>query len=410
MPLLEPHCLRLDRGVLGRHRGRRAEPGRPGRGLRSSRSRLRVIRRVRGTAGLFLRASGFPRRAPGLGELSLRRVVAPALLHKRRGDRLELGYRLLPRRLRLARGGHEPRHLRLGRVGVRAVQRGGRRRHLGGGLRRRLGARRGERHLRLRQRRPRVHQLPLQAARDGIGVLPGRVRRGDARVRAPDVRVPRLERRAPRLLGVALGALFGTRQVQLEPPPHHLDLLLRFRARIRGILPRARHRLVRTARRRVFGAVRALASLLDEDPRARVAVAHGALRRGAALCHLAVAAVAHQTQLVFHPPALRRRGLRAASVRVSLGARALDVRAHLREHARVFLPARRLCRHQLVHFLLERPRGDALARGELLPHRRLPGDGHLFVRRGLVRRGRRGVEPAPQALDLLLRGLSRRDG
>ena len=138
----------------------------------------------------------------------------------------------------------------------------------------------------------------------------------------------------------------------------------------------------------MFGAVRALASLLDEAARAR-GVAHGALRRGAALCHLAVAAVAHQTQLVFHPPALRRRGLRAASVRVSLGARALDVRAHLREHARVFLPARRLA---AITFTAPRaPRGDRRARREASRTAASEATASHFVRRGLVRRGRRGA-------------------
>ena len=340
----------------------------------------------RGTAGSSF-ASGFPRRAPGLGELSLRRVVAPALLHKRRGDRLELGYRLLPRRLRLARGGHEPRHLRLGRVCVRAVQRGGRRRHLGGGLRRRLGARR-------------AGAISASASADRASTSPFRLRATesafsrDASAAATRASARRCARPAPR----TPRALLGARSARCLAPPGPartaaapLDLLLRFRARIRGILPRARHRLVRTARRRVFGACARSRASSMRSARAR-AVAHGALRRGAALRHLAVAAVAHQTQLVCHPPALRRRGLRAASVRVSLGARALDVRAHLREHARVFLPARRSAAISSFTFSSSDPRGALAAAAPPAPPppwRRPP-----LVRRGLVRRGRRGVEPA----------------
>ena len=67
VPLLEPIAFVLTEAFSGATAGEGPSLGALAVDSRSSRSRLRVIRRVRRTAGLFLRASGFPRRAPGLG-------------------------------------------------------------------------------------------------------------------------------------------------------------------------------------------------------------------------------------------------------------------------------------------------------------------------------------------------------
>ena len=276
--------------------------------------------------------------------------------------------------------------------------------------RRRNRARRGERHLGLRQRRPSVRQFRLETRGDGHGGLARGVRRPHPLLRVFRGGGALLKDGPPRLLRVRLRALSRRGEVEVEPTLHQRHLLLRLGASLRPVAPRALHRLVRARERRGLRAVRALARLLHEDPSARVGLVHRALGGGARLRALALEPVLHQLELAGGVAAPGLGGVRAAALRVRLLSRALDVRARLGHRPRVLLPPRRLRLRELVHLPLERPRREALPRPQLLSHRSLASGRHLAIRGGDVRGLQRRVEPVAQTLDLLLRRLRGRHG
>ena len=68
----------------------------------------------------------------------------------------------------------------------------------------------------------------------------------------------------------------------------------------------------------------------------------------------------------------------------------------------VLVPAPHLGVHHGLNLRLERSRGDGLPRAQFLSNRRLPSEGHLAVRRRLIRLVYRGVETVPEEHDLFL--------